>query len=188
MKNNIHLFLLILFAAGPMTAPALYAQGLKNLENNNGFKKYKLGTKYNKVYGIKNKQEDGSEKVVINYTTDMIGDIPVKQIDLFYISDTLSKIIVRVAPEYAERLIEACRGSFGNPSVSNGNKNDSTSGNTSTDRYIWKTKRFSMEYFYSFPKYGGANQTRDLHLNYSLNDFDRRIGRIKKGNISARDF
>src|SRR5678809_578749 len=112
MKINycIVLFTIVLFT------PLLFsAQGLKNLDDNNGFKKHKLGSRYTSLYGVKSKQEDGSEKVVINSTADKIGDIPVKTIELYYLKDTLAKIIVKVSPEYHARLIEASKNSFGIP-------------------------------------------------------------------------
>ena len=65
--------------------------------------------------GVKHKDAEGADKIVIDYTKDMIGDIPVKAIELYYLKDTLAKIIVQVSPEYYEKLIAACKSSFGQP-------------------------------------------------------------------------
>jgi hypothetical protein len=50
---------------------------------------------------------------VIDYAKETIGDIPVKTIELYYLKDTLAKIIVQISPEYYEKLINACKSSFG---------------------------------------------------------------------------
>src|ERR1700704_4334539 len=81
------------------------AQNLKRLEDNNGFKKYKLGSRYTSVYGMKNKAPDGADIVSIPYMGDKIGDIPVQNIQLYYLGDTLAKIIVNVSPEYSSKLV-----------------------------------------------------------------------------------
>jgi len=65
--------------------------------------------------GIKQKDEDGADKIVVDYTKDMIGDIPVKAIELYYVRDTLAKILVRISPEYYEKLNDGVRNSFGQP-------------------------------------------------------------------------
>src|SRR6185503_1142511 len=101
--------------ASVFTTATLQAQSIKSLEENNGFKKYKLGSKFVLGLGIKNKDEEGADKIVIDYTKDMIGDIPVKTIELYYLKDTLSRIIVRVSPEYYLKLIEAVKSSFEQP-------------------------------------------------------------------------
>ena len=62
-------------------------------------KKYKLSSKFVLGLGVKHKDPDGADKIVIDYTKDMIGDIPVKTIELYYLKDTLAKIIVNVSPE-----------------------------------------------------------------------------------------
>lgn len=173
------------------------AQNLKNLETNNGFKNYKLGSKYTPVNGIKGKEEDGSEKVVINSTNAKIGDIPVNTIELYYLKDTLSKILVLVSPENHARLIEACKNSFGMPSLDRCDneatrkaKNQNlSSGKYYTDQYVWRGKKMNMEYLYQYPIVeNNAYTQKDLHLNYSLNDYATRLVRAKKGNYSPKDF
>jgi hypothetical protein len=124
----------------------------------------------------------------------MIGDIPVKTIELYYLKDTLAKIIVQVSPEYYEKLINACKSSFGQPTkdISNNEKVkfDSTgSVNYYKDNYIWKATRLRMEYFYQYPKTGsGAYGTRDLNLTYILNDYGQRLQRVQRGINSAKNF
>jgi hypothetical protein len=175
---------------------ASIGQNNQKLAENNGFKTYKLGSKYQKVYGIKSKQTDGSEVVVIDYTRDKIGDIPVKTIDLYYIRDTLTKIIVHFESHYSVRLLEACMGSFGNAKNLSDNEatqkekpSDNPKSSTYTDRYVWEAAKLSMEYFYTYPKLqGDAYARRDLYLNYSVKDFPQRLARIDKGKYSARDF
>jgi len=173
------------------------AQGLKALETNNGFKIYKLGSKYTSLYGIKGKDEDGADKVVINYTKDKIGEIPVRLIELFYLNDTLAKILVHVSPENNKKLIEACRSSFGQPNTDLSDneatrkaKNDnSNKGNSYRDQFVWKPKKFSMEYFYLYPQVSGnAYIPRQLYLNYSLNDYPQRLKRATSGKYSGKDF
>jgi hypothetical protein len=186
-----------LFTALTLLSIAGRAQNLKTLETNNGFKNHKLGSKYTSLYGIKNKDEDGSEKVEITYTTDKIGEIPVRRIELFYLNDTLAKILVHVSPENYTKLIEACKSNFGQPTADLSDneatrkaKNEAVnSGNNYKDHYIWKTKKFSMVYFYTYPKVNGsAYSARELYLNYSLNDYTQRLKRVKNGNYSGKDF
>ena len=191
------LFLPCLLIALAVLSITARAQNLKTLETNNGFKNHKLGSKYTSLYGVKSKDEDGAEKVVITYTTDKIGEIPVRRIELFYLNDTLAKILVHVSPENYTKLIEACKSSFG-PPTANLSDNEATrkaknetsnSGNNYKDQYIWKPKKFSMEYFYTYPKVNGsAYSARELYLNYSLNDYTQRLKRVKNGNYSGKDF
>ena len=176
---------------------AAQSQNLKALETNNGFKIYKLGSKYTSLYGIKNKDEDGADRVLINYTKDKIGEIPVRLIELFYLNDTLAKILVHVSPENNKKLIEACKNSFGQPNTDLSDneatrkaKNDiSNKGNSYRDQYVWKPKKFSMEYFYIYPIVSGnAYSPKELYLNYSLNDYSQRLKRAKSGKYSGKDF
>ena len=172
----------------------IQAQSLKSLEENNGFKKYKLNSKFVLGLGIKHKDADGADKIVIDYTKDMIGDIPVKSIELYYLKDTLAKIIVNISPEYYAKLIELCKSSFGEPTKDFSNnekvKFDSTvSTNYNKDNYIWKTTRLRLEYFYFYPKItSGAYGTRTLYLAYILNDYGQRLQRAQKGANSAKNF
>ena len=180
--------------AGLLLITNMQAQSLKSLEENNGFKKYKLNSKLVLGLGIKHKDADGSDKIVIDYTKDMIGDIPVKSIELYYLKDTLAKIIVNISPEYYEKLIDACKSSFGEPtrnfSSNDKVKFDSTiSTNYYKDNYIWKANRLRLEYFYFYPKTGsGAYGTRTLYLAYILNDYGQRLQRVQKGTNPAKNF
>jgi hypothetical protein len=172
----------------------MQAQSLKSLEDNNGFKKYKLGSKFVLGLGIKHKDADGADKIVIDYTKEMIGDIPVKSIELYYLRDTLAKIIVNISPEYYEKLIDACKSSFGQPTRDNSSneklKSDSSaSTNYYKDNYIWKANKLRLEYFYLYPKItSGAYGTRTLYLTYILNDYGQRAQRVQKGNNPAKNF
>jgi len=188
------LFRISSLLAGVFIISNIQAQNLKNLEDNNGFKKYKLGSKFVLGLGVKHKDAEGADKIVIDYTKDMIGDIPVKAIELYYLKDTLAKIIVQVSPEYYEKLIEACRSSFGQPTKDFSNnekvKFDSTgSVNYYKDNYIWKATRLRLEYFYLYPKISsGAYATRNLYLTYILNDYGQRLQRVQRGINSAKNF
>ena len=172
----------------------LNAQSLKNLEENNGFKKYKLGSKFVMGYGVKNKDADGADKIVMDYMKETIGDIPVKAIELYYLKDTLAKIIVKISPEYYEKLINAVKNSFGQPTqdISTNEKInvDSTKGaNYYKDNYLWKTTRLRLEYYYSYPKIsGGAYGAKSLYLVYALNDYGQRLQRAQRGANQAKNF
>ncbi len=173
----------------------LQAQSVKNLDQNNGFKKYKLGSKFVVGYGIKYKDEEGADRIVIDYAKESIGDIPVKTIELYYLRDTLAKIIVRVSPEYYEKLLDACKDGFGQPTQdisSNQKVNKDTAAvsvNYYKDDYIWKASRLRMEYYYSYPKLsGGAYGNKSLYLAYALNDYWQRLQRVKKGANTAKNF
>jgi len=192
MKKN--LFQIFGLLVGLLTMVNTQAQSLKNLEENNGFKKYKLSSKFVLGLGVKHKDPDGADKIVIDYTKDMIGDIPVKTIELYYLKDTLAKIIVNVSPEYYEKLIDACKSSFGEPTKNFSSnekvKFDSTASTTYyKDNYIWKANRLRLEYFYLYPKItSGAYGTRTLYLAYILNDYGQRAQRAQKGINSAKNF
>ena len=179
---------------GLLMITSMQAQSLKSLEENNGFKKYKLGSKFVLGLGIKHKDQDGADKVVISYTKDMIGDIPVQSIELYYLRDTLAKIIVRISPEYYAKLIDLCKSSFGEPtkdfSSNEKVKFDSTvSVNNYKDNYIWKANRLRLEYFYLYPKISsGAYGAKMLYLTYILNDYGQRLVRVQKGSNSAKNF
>jgi len=183
------------FSLSILTITALQAQSLKSLDDNNGFKKYKLGSKFVIGTGVKNRDTEGADKVIIDYANEKIGDIPVKAIELYYLKDTLAKIIVRISPEYYAKLAEAVRNSFGQPTqdLSNNEKvsldTAALSPNYYKDDHIWKTKRLRMEYYYSYPKVSsGAYGIKDLHLLYALNDYGQRLQRVKRGVNSAKNF
>ena len=188
------LFCIACLIVGLLMITNMQAQSLKNLEDNNGFKKYKLGSKFVLGLGIKHKDADGADKIIIDYTKEMIGDIPVKSIELFYAKDTLAKIIVNVSPEYYEKLLDACRNGFGQPTKDFSNNEkvrfDSTvSTNYNKDNYIWKANRLRLEYYYLYPKItSGAYGTRTLYLTYILNDYGQRLQRVQKGNNPAKNF
>ena len=188
------LFCIAFLVIGLLKITSMQAQSLKSLEENNGFKKYKLGSKFVLGLGIKHKDQDGADKVVISYTKDMIGDIPVQSIELYYLRDTLAKIIVRISPEYYAKLIDLCKSSFGEPtkdfSSNEKVKFDSTvSVNNYKDNYIWKANRLRLEYFYLYPKISsGAYGAKMLYLTYILNDYGQRLVRVQKGSNSAKNF
>jgi len=188
------LFCIACLVIGLLMITRMQAQSLKSLEENNGFKKYKLGSKFVLGLGIKHKDPDGADKIVISYTKDMIGDIPVQSIELYYLRDTLAKIIVRISPEYYAKLIDLCKSSFGEPtkdfSSNEKVKFDSTvSVNNFKDNYIWKANRLRLEYFYLYPKISsGGYGAKMLYLTYILNDYGQRLVRVQKGSNSAKNF
>ena len=188
------LYCIACLIVGLLIIPNMQAQNLKSLEDNNGFKKYKLGSKFVLGLGIKHKDQDGADKIVIDYTKEMIGDIPIQAIELYYLRDTLAKIIVRISPEYYAKLIDLCKNSFGEPtrdfSSNEKVKFDSTvSINSFKDNYIWKANRLRLEYFYLYPKISsGAYGAKMLYLTYILNDYGQRLVRVQKGTNSARNF
>lgn len=193
--TKISLYRFPLLVTGILLISTLQAQSLKNLEDNNGFKKYKLGSKFILGLGVKHKDADGADKIIVDYTKEMIGDIPVKSIELYYVKDTLAKIIVNVSPEYYEKLIEACKNGFGPPTKDFSSNEkvrfDTTVSNTNynKDNYIWKANRLRLEYYYLYPKItSGAYGTRTLYLTYILNDYGQRLQRVQKGSNPAKNF
>jgi len=166
----------------------LHSQSIKQLETNNGFKKYKLGSKYQGVYGAKAKKDDGSEIVAIGSNSgEKVGDIPVKSIELIYLSDVLSKINVYFEPHNSSKLLEALKGSFGQPSESSSTA--SKDGATQINKNTWKGSKLNLEYFYGYPKASGSgNSFEQLRLSYSLNNYSAKLESSKKGKYSAKDF
>jgi len=192
MRNIVILFICTLTCLLITTAAG--SQSLKSLEDNNGFKKYKLGSKFVIGMGIKQKDEEGADKVIIDYTKDMIGDIPIKAIELYYLKDTLARIIVRISPEYYEKLNDAARNSFGQPtqdlSFNEKTRKDSVVGiGNYKDEYMWKANRINLRYYYTYPiRSGGAYGNKILYLSYALNDYPQRLSRAKKVQTAAKNF
>jgi hypothetical protein len=187
----------LLSAAMILSTSMTNAQGLKSIDDKNGFKTYKLGSKYTSVNGTKFKDESGAEKVIINRTDEMIGEIPVKSIELFYLRDTLSRIEVKVSPENHARLIEACKGSFGTPTndfcdneATRTKKNENlTTGKYYHDQYKWKASKITLDYYYQYPIVSGdPYAVKDLYIAYSLNNYATRLQNAKKGAYSPKDF
>ncbi len=195
-KNTMKIKLsgIYLIIASLFISPFLQAQSVKNLDQNNGFKKYKLGSKFVVGYGVKHKDEEGADKIIIDYANETIGDIPVKAIELYYLRDTLAKIVVRVSPEYYEKLLDACKNGFGQPTqnISNNekvNKDSAVSVNYYKDNYLWKSSNLKMEYYYAYPKSGGgAYGNKSLYLLYTFNDYPQRLQRANKGASTAKNF
>jgi len=187
---------LIIMTAAIFISSGLPAQNLKNLEDNNGFKTYKLGTRYVIGTGIKVKNEEGGDKVVLSVTREKIGDIPVKTIELYYLKDTLSKIIVKVSPEHYAGLIDACKSAFGQPTEDRSDNAETRKSKTGvsnqaahyTDHYVWKTRWLSLEYFYIYPVVSGGYGVKELYLVYMQNDFTARLQRMKMANSRAKNF
>jgi hypothetical protein len=192
MKKNIVLLPAVLLCM----AATSFSQTIKKLQENNGFKKYKLGSKYQSVYGIKTKQEDQSDLVTISYTAEKIADIPIQRIELIYLNDTLSKIHVYIEPHQHSPLFEACKSSFGSPTkdlsdneATRKQQNKENSGSSYTDQFRWQAQKLNFEYYYLYPKIAGSSySTKDLHLSYSLNDFTARLERAKKKKYKSSDF
>jgi len=196
MKYSI-IRLLLVAAAGMFIIPGMNGQGLKTLENNNGFKHYKLKSRYTSVYGMKYKDPGGADKVVVNYTEEKIGDIPVRKIELYYLNDTLAKIKVDILPYNYEKLLNACQSNFGTPtadlSVNNKSLQKDSSlqiaGNTFLDRYQWKASKLTLEYNYIYPKISSdPYSVKELFLVYSLRDYDARLKRAGTRKYSRTDF
>ena len=180
-----------------LSTSMINAQSLKNIDDKNGFKSFKLGSKYTPVNGTKVKDESGAEKVVIHRADEMIGDIPIKSIELFYLRDTLARIEVKVSPENNARLIEACKNSFGTPTAdfcdnvaTRTKKNENlTTGKYYRDQYKWKASKITLDYFYQYPIVSGdPYATKDLYIAYSLNNYATRLQNAKKGTYTAKDF
>src|SRR5205814_4327557 len=121
-------------------------------------------------YRAKTKQADGSEIVTIgSYAREKVGDIAVSSIELIYLSDILSKIIVHFEPQNNSKLLDALKGSFGQPSESSSMA--SKDGSTQLNKYVWKGSKLNLEYFYGYPKASGSsNAFEQLRLSYSLNN------------------
>ena len=191
------MFSVLLSAALLILSTSIKAQSLKNVDEKNGFKTYKLGSKYTPVNGTKFKDESGAEKVVINSTRDMIGEIPIKSIELFYLRDTLARIEVKVSPENHAKLIEACKNSFGTPTADNCDneatrtkKNENlTTGKYYLDQYKWKASKITLDYYYQYPiTSGDPYAVKDLYIAYSLNNYATRLQNAKKGTYTPKDF
>ena len=182
-----------IFSVSILSTSVVNGQSLKSLDDNNGFKKHKLGSKFVIGQGVKSKDPEGSDKVNVGYVNETIGDIPVKAIELFYARDTLGKIIVRISPEYYEKLLNALKGAFGQPTqnfTSNDkvNPDSSASVNFYKDDFQWKTNRLRLNYVYAYPKTAGAYGIKELYLVYALNDYGQRLNRAKIGASSAKNF
>jgi hypothetical protein len=191
MKYVLLFFSVLSIAILPISVA--HGQSLKGLDDNNGFKKYKLGAKFVIGQGVKTKDPEGSDKVNVGYVNETIGDIPVKAIELYYARDSLGKIIVRISPEYYEKLLVALKGAFGQPTqnfTSNEkvNPDSSASVNFYKDDFQWKTNRLRLNYVYAYPKTAGAYGIKELYLVYALNDFGQRLNRAKVGTNSAKNF
>ncbi len=162
------------------------AQTAKKIDDNNGFKKYKLGSRYQLVYGAKAKQPDGSDLVHLPAMNEKIGDIPVTSVDLIYVSDLLSKIIVHFESRQNAKLLEACKGSFGNPQDLS---ETSRAGTNQVNHYLWKGNKVKMEYVYTYPKASGSsNAVENLQLVYAYNDYDKKVEGSNKNKYSSKDF
>ena len=194
-------FFLLLVFTGSLVLD-LPAQSLKKLQDNNGFKNHKLGSRYTSLYGVKAKQNDGTEMVVIN-TQETIGSIPVQSIDLIYLSDTLARIVVHVETTYNESLLNACKQSFGpyTKDISDNARTRSQAVQDSaataigssrernlTDAFLWSAKGVSLEYQYTYPKLTGDHYAvHRLELIYSVSNYDARFNRLKN-KYSSSDF
>lgn len=180
-----------------LSTSIINAQGLKGLDDKYGFKNYKLGSKYTPVNGTKVKDESGAEKVVIHRTDEMIGEIPIKSIELYYLRDTLARIEVKVSPENHAKLIEACKNSFGTPTddfcdneATRKKKNENlTTGKYYRDQFKWKASKINLDYFYEYPIISSdPYATKNLFIAYSLSNYAIRLQNAKKGTYTPKDF
>lgn len=171
------------------------SQNLQKLDENNGFRQYKLGSLYNPAYGAKTNFIDGVERVIVKNTIEYISDIPVESIELFYTKDTLSQIILRFKRENGYKLKDACESAFGKPTKDESNtevtrmfdkkqEKDLTFG----DNYhlIWQAKSFKLSYHFYLPQ-GWLDTSNNCHLVYKSNDYEKRAQRAKK-KYTSNDF
>jgi hypothetical protein len=187
--------LILLFAV--LVFSSLHAQDIKSLDERNGFKNFKLGSKYTAVYGGKAKEESGAEKVTITRTEEKIGEIPIKTIELFYLRDTLARIEIKISPENHAKLIEACKGAFGpatddfcdNEETRKKKNENLTMGKYYRNQYKWKGIKVNLDYFYQYPIISSdPYAVKELYIAYSITDYAKRLDAAKKAGYSPKDF
>jgi hypothetical protein len=178
-----------------LTYNICYSQSVKTLEDNNGFRQYKLGSIYSSSYGTKEKYITGVQRVTLENAIEYISDIPVNVIELFFINDSLAQIILRFKTEYGYQLKDACESAFGKATKNDSNTEttrmfDKTQKKISLNDYYslkWLTNKFTFSYYYSLPITFGDNLLSSCHLVYTINDYDKRVQRAKK-KVSPNDF
>lgn len=172
---------------------SVYSQGIDKLQDNNGFKSYKLGTIYNHSYGEKTKFLDEIYRVIVQSKNEYIDDIPVQKVELFYIKDTLCRIILRFNRFDGYKLKNACETAFGTPTKDKSNTEATRMFNKKQEKdllngdyysLLWLTKTFEFSYYYGLPQ-GWLDNSDNCRLVYNLNDFDKRAQRAKKKYNSA---
>ena len=173
------------------------AQNGSKLDENNGFKTYKFGDKLKPFLILKTFSDNNiinNEHVLRIPGKDlMVGDIPVKCLDLYFIDDSLAKIEVFFNVKYNEDLITACKNVFGAPDSSH-YKTDTTGSNESISAMIvkecyWHGKDINLTYSdLSNRFYNNAQKDSPIYkrltvsLAYKLNSYESLID-VKKEEI-----
>ncbi len=173
------------------------AQNGSKLDENNGFKTYKFGDKLKPYLNLKSYSDNNiinNQHVLRIPGKDlMVGDLPVKYIDLYFIDDSLAKIEVFFIVKYNEDLIAACKNVFGTPDSTH-YKTDTTGTNENVSAMIpkdcyWHGHNINLTYSDLSNKYYNNNQKDSpiykkltVSLVYKLNSYESLID-VKKEEI-----
>ena len=196
MKSTFTLIVMLVF----MSLAAVSQNGSK-LDENNGFKTFKFGDKI-KPYLAQKAFSDNyilNEQHVLRIPGKdmMVGDIPIKCIDLYFINDSLCKIEVFFKVMYNEELIAACKNVFGAPDSTH-YKSDTTGTNENLSPMIvsecfWNGKKINLTYvdlsnrFYSIPeKDKPIYKKLTVSMVYQLNNYQELLNNKKETIIETQ--
>ena len=177
-----------------------FSQNIQKLIENDGFKVFKLGTQYKTSYGARSLYSDGSTVVTINNTIEYISDIPVHEIQLFFVDDTLAKIRVKVDSRRAMDLQNALIAAFGNPTnddnaiqiekliIANEYEKKKLLEPKKNTSIRWVTPKFNLRFYDDNTFIYTVSSPRYCTLIFTLNLYDEMIKRALKSKYSASDF
>ncbi|WP_301931513.1 hypothetical protein [Ferruginibacter sp.] len=168
-----------------------FSQSISKLNSNYGFKEYKLESLYKQEYGNKERDYDGSDVVSIENQVDYINDIPIEKIKLFFLSDSLVRIVVFIDENQSKKLSDALIASFGKETkyksdwdIKEGSKKPYF------NKYIWIANKFTLVLYESrYPtSFWDKPRRGTISLTYELKDYEKRLERMKHSKYSSNDF
>lgn len=178
---------LVVFTLSILMTPALLSQKIAALDNNFGFKEYRFNmqkSQFNHEH-FESVENGGAEKCSVT-PKNQVGDIPVNDIELFFIDDKLAKIVVYFENNFNENLLYACRSAFGTPT-----------GNKKLDKMLfdWKSDVIILEHYWDAQKvrlthsYDRYNTSYpELKLIFALKDYQQLQERYKSQKYTSSDF
>jgi hypothetical protein len=151
-----------------------HSQSIAALDNNNGFKHFKFGMHKSsfgerQFYTVEN---GGAERCVIT-GIESIGDIKVKDVELYFVEGYLAKIIVNIP--YGSSLFDACVSAFGQPSRPCF-RSDYVEGETRECEWIGNKVKLHFYYGYNYnfnSKSIGDSYSTRAYLRYELVNYDK---------------
>jgi hypothetical protein len=165
------------------------AQSGNLIDQKNGFKSYRIESTINDYADLKfDIVENGKAKEIKIEKKEYIGDIPTKEIRLFFVEDILLKIEISFESAYSFSLKKACKEAYGDNTSDKWSHTHLFEEPVATNSMSWKGDKLSLVYSYR-KEHPFFPDSPNLRLIYAVNDYSESLEKAKKQKkFSINDF